>query len=168
MTNHETSLPHQDVLFDPDDSASVDMPRRRTLPAPRRGVRHRLFIVVTMIAIFLFGLAAGGLVTGAVIVRFTRQLIAEPERWTEIVTNRLDRRLDLRPEQREAVEAIVATRMARLRALRIEVYPRVTAEVDAMKAEIEAELDPGQLAAFDQYYDELDRRIRPAPPQPTP
>lgn len=148
-----------DALGNDADGSRLPVPS-----SPRRTGRRRLLWATSFIAVFLIGAATGGLVTGVMLVRMTQRLIAEPERWNDIVVNRLDRRLDLTPEQEGEVRTIVEERLGRLREIRAQTYPRISVELRVMRAEVAAVLDDAQRATFEAYYADIERTLRMPPP----
>ena len=76
--------------------------------------------------------------------------IGKPDKMTQRIVRRIDRRLDLSSEQRQKVEEIVARRMKALRALRLEVQPRMEAELKSMQLEIRGFLRPDQTLQWDK------------------
>ncbi len=69
----------------------------------------------------------------------------------------LERKLDLRAEQRRAIEAILEDYDREVDALRPPVDPRVAARKEKMRADVRAALDPEQQPAFDRLIAELDK-----------
>lgn len=78
------------------------------------------------------------------------------------MADRLGRRLDLRPEQRDSVRAILERHRPSLDSLWGEFRPRVRAMEDTVQQEIAAQLDPGQREKFTKLRRRFER-MRPAP-----
>lgn len=69
---------------------------------------------------------------------------------TNMLVNRLDRRLDLTDAQREQIQEILDKRHERVLALWSDIDPRVRAEIEGANAEIAKVLTPEQRRKFEQ------------------
>jgi hypothetical protein len=63
--------------------------------------------------------------------------------------------IDLRPDQRARVQAILATHQQELNAAWLEAHQRILATVNEVVADIDAVLDPAQSERFQQLVEEL-------------
>ena len=81
------------------------------------------------------------------------------------VAQRLQRPLQLTPEQMRRIEQIVAERQQVLLQIRVRVQPEVEAELDVIQREIAQVLDEKQRAKWEQLFRELRRTWLPAMPQ---
>jgi Spy/CpxP family protein refolding chaperone len=67
----------------------------------------------------------------------------------------LQRELDLRPEQRERVAAIIRARQGTLDSVMLATNRQLRVTIDSVVAEVAAELDPQQAARFHALVEEL-------------
>jgi hypothetical protein len=79
------------------------------------------------------------------------------------MANRLGRRLNLRPEQRDSVRAILERHRPAMDSLWGDFRPRIRAVEETVQQEITAQLDPGQREKFAQLRRRFER-MRPAAP----
>lgn len=84
--------------------------------------------------------------------------VRHPEKMTERIVNRIDRRLDLNEEQARRVTRIVDQHMKALRDIRTGAMPRVQEQIAAMQREIRALLDPDQARQWDEDVEKFKRR----------
>ncbi|HEU4648576.1 MAG TPA: periplasmic heavy metal sensor [Gemmatimonadales bacterium] len=124
--------------------------------------------VVLLSATFLVGLVVG-LVGGRWIRRgpFDRP----SGRPTPVaMADRLSRRLDLRPEQRDSVRAILERHRPTMDSLWSEFRPRIRAVEESLQREIAAQLDPAQQEKFAKLRERYERMRAqpPGPPGPPP
>lgn len=111
-----------------------------------------------LILAFLLGAAAGALGFGIYQVRAGYWGPPRGERFQQFVLRRLTSELDLRPEQRQQVEAILRETREDFARLREELRPRFREIATRSRARIKAVLDAGQQAKFDALADEWERR----------
>jgi len=127
---------------------------------------------------------AAGVVTGGLTVNLRKQParprgavaakkpVAMPrEGQLRELSRRMQAELDLTPEQRERIEAIIHDSQERVKALRDEVGQKTSEEFREMRQKIRSELTPEQRRKFAeimQRYDERkkpdERTARPSPP----
>jgi hypothetical protein len=79
---------------------------------------------------------------------------------------RLDRELDLTPEQHARIDTVLTRRETDIRALMSETRPRFEAIASRTRAEIQTVLTPGQQEKFAQITRRLDARRRGPPNHP--
>jgi len=125
---------------------------------------------------------AAGVVTGGLTVNLRKQPahskgtvavkkpVAMPRELREL-SRRMQAELDLTPEQRERIEAIIHDSQERVKALRDEVGQKTSEEFREMRQKIRSELTPEQRKKFAeimQRHDERNKRDertgRPSPP----
>ena len=117
---------------------------------------NRWRVILATIVIFLAGAAAGGVVVRTYAPRIVK--------WTEIspplpigkhrleeYLAKLDRELQLTPEQRQKVAAILAASQTRMKELWEPVEPRVKEEYRRTRREISEVLTPEQQAKMKQW-----------------
>jgi Spy/CpxP family protein refolding chaperone len=118
-------------------------------------VRGALFLLLA----FLLGAAAGAFGFGLYQVRTGRWHVPrDPARFQQFLLKRLTRELDLRPDQRQQVEAILREAGQEFAHLREEFGPRVREIRARSRDRIRALLDPGQQAKFETLAQEWERR----------
>ncbi len=137
------------------------LPQGYTLPArrPRRWVRVLLAFVI-----FFGGVTVGSAGTIIVAVHRIRYIIQHPQEAPQRLTAMLRRRLDLTPDQADQVEAIIAVRQRHLQEIRRENQPRVDAELEGLRHDIDGVLDPEQRDKWDTMFDDAITRWLPPPP----
>ncbi len=107
---------------------------------------------------FLLGVAAGALGFGLFQVRMGWRPPRDPARFQQFLLKRLTRELDLRPDQRQQVEAILREAGQEFARLREEIGPRVREIRARSRDRIRALLDPEQQARFETLAQEWERR----------
>jgi len=118
-------------------------------------VKGALFLLLA----FLLGGATGAFGLGLYQARtgWWRQP-RDPARFQQHLVSRLTRRLELRPEQRQQVEAILRETGQEFARLREEIGPRVRAIREGNRERIRVVLDPGQQEKFETLAQEWERR----------
>lgn len=84
------------------------------------------------------------------------------------IVERLSRELDLTPQQKAQVSAIVAAHGKKMDAVWSAIRPQIRAEIDAANREISAVLTPDQREKFDKLRMRLGPRRGPGGPPPGP
>jgi Spy/CpxP family protein refolding chaperone len=131
--------------------------------------RTRVWTTVLLAAvIFVAGAAVGGGATVLVALRRLEYAMHHPQVVPQRLTDRLTRRLDLTPDQAARVKAIIIERQAAFEAIRLEMYPRVTAQLDQARDEIDEVLTDEQREQWQAWFDKTRRRFRPPPPHLSP
>ncbi len=119
-------------------------------------MRPRIKGALLLLLAFALGAAAGA--TGFGIYLARTGWPPRGERFQQFVLRRLEREVNLRPEQREQVEAILGETREEFRRLREEVRPRFREIVARSRERIRRSLDADQQAKFDALADEWERR----------
>ena len=119
--------------------------------------KPRAFLI--LIAIFVAGVATGLLVPWRVLsARHDRPQGPRPKMVR--ILERIDHALELTPEQRPEVEAIVRASSETLDRLRRESFKAGAAEIETMNAKIQALLTPEQREKFAELQREQRERVR--------
>ena len=103
--------------------------------------------ILGVVAVFLLGMAAGGLFTLGVI---RRQLTGGAPVMARLVERRLSWRLRLDAAQRDQLRGIVADAQRQVREVRQQIRPQVEAILDEAVAKERATLRPDQQVKFDK------------------
>lgn len=116
---------------------------------------HRAKPWLGLAALFAAGALAGSLLT----LKIARHKLAElaeapPGVINGLIMNRLDKKLDLKADQKARIAEIVRNRQEKIRAIRLKVLPEIAAVLQEGRKEIEAELDPKQKDRFNAWADE--------------
>lgn len=119
-------------------------------------VRTRATLFVALA--FILGVAVGGLGLGIYVRAGGRLPFAAPERFQASILRRLDRELDLRPDQRERVEAALRETGQEFARLREEMRPRFQEIRSRSRDRIRMVLDTEQQAKFEALSAEWERR----------
>lgn len=121
---------------------------------------HKATLVLVLLGAALIGFCVGFQTNAAVIRSRVRALSGPAENMPAFLTDNLAKVLDLDEAQQAAVLGIMERHDARMR----EARERRRAEVDAMVAELDAELQaeftPEQKARHEKYLEELRRESR--------
>lgn len=132
-------------------------------------MRPRLKGAVLLLVAFLLGVAVGGL--GMALYRARTGWWESPQgvaRFQASLVRRLTRDLDLRPEQRQQVEAILREAGEQFARLREEIRPRYREIRTQTRERIRGLLDPDQRARFETLMERWDRQHQrwgaPTPP----
>ncbi len=121
-------------------------------------MRPRVKGALLLLLVFLLGAGAGALGLGVYQVRTGGWGPPRGGRFQEFMLRRLTSELELRPEQRPQVEAILRETGEEFARLREEIRPRFREIQARSRGRIKAVLDAGQQAKFDAMADEWERR----------
>jgi hypothetical protein len=125
---------------------------------PTRLVLRKATLVFILLGAALAGFCVGFQTNAAIIRARVRALSGPAENMPAVLTDNLTKMLNLDAAQQDAVRAIMERHDARMR----EARERRRAEVDAMVAELDAELQaeftPEQKALHEKYLEELRRK----------
>ena len=105
--------------------------------------------ILGVLAVFLLGMIAGGLITFGVI-RQMFQLGHGPQARTDFLVRKLSWDLRLDAQQRQQLRAIVQEGQQDMKPLRQQMHPQVEAILDRADAKIRAILRPNQVGKFDE------------------
>ena len=131
-------------------------------PTPLRKPKRRWLHAFLLGGLILgCGMVIGSGLTLTVLWNGLRQARQHPEQAPDRITKHLQRRLKLDEEQTEAVREIVTRRHRNLEEMRAEIQPRVEAELEEARKEIEAVLTPEQVAKWNRMYQMMQRRLMP-------
>ena len=134
-------------------------------PAPRTSNATAIAAIVVVVA-FMAGLLVGAVADRIYLFRHgpPRERHAGEFIASRIV-ERLDRKLDFTPQQKQQITIIVMSHGQRMDAIRSNIRPQMRQEIDAANSEISAVLTPDQRVKFDKLRMRLGpRRGRPGPP----
>ena len=129
-------------------------PRNSLRPPRRRWLRPAILGSIILIC----GALIGSWLTLSLLWGTIMTNIHEPEKMIKRIVGRIDRRLDLNDKQKRKVEEIVTRRIKNIRALRLEVQPRVEAELRSMQLEIRGLLIPSQIPRWDKEVERFRKR----------
>lgn len=122
-------------------------------------MRPRVKGALLLLLAFVLGAAAGATGFGLYLARGGWWFgPPRPERFQAFVLGSLARELDLKPEQRQQVEAIMRETGEEFGRLRQEIGPRFRDILARSRERIRQVLDPGQQAKFEALVDEWQRR----------
>jgi Spy/CpxP family protein refolding chaperone len=115
--------------------------------------------VLLLLLVFLLGAASGALGLGLYQAR-TGWWSARRDsaRLQQVLLRRLTRELDLRPDQRQQVEALLRESREEFRRLRVEIRPRFRDIRERTRDRIRGILDPEQQARFEALADRWERQ----------
>lgn len=118
-------------------------------PPPRRSSTKTVVIAIAVVAVAFISGVASGIFLGHLNLLGRGHRGGPPGMLPHLMVRHLERRLDLTPEQRTRVEAILKRHHDRIFALTESVRPQVRQEIDAANREIEAVLTPEQRQKYE-------------------
>ena len=126
--------------------------------------RHRwIRTFLLALVIFVSGAVVGGGLTFKVMTTGFKRFFQSPETVAERITHRMDKTLDLTDDQVVRVRQIILERQKAFHTLRKEVQPKVEAEIENTRRELNAVLTPEQARKWEKRYGRLLRFWLPAP-----
>lgn len=128
-------------------------------PRPRRTA---LLAIAVLAATFVVGVLAGIAADRTLMRRVWRDRPAQPS--PSFLASRLEKRLDLTPDQKRQVEEILTRHHSRMNAAWNAARPAVRAEIEAANAEIDLLLTPEQREKFAQLKMRMRSRRSGQPP----
>jgi hypothetical protein len=138
------------------------------------GKMRKWKLVVGVFLVFSAGMLVGSFVAGWGIHHFFERFKNDSEYRVDVVLSRLSRRLDLNPEQRDKIQAILNEADWDLHQYWITVLSGVDQKVNRARAKIAKELDSDQAARFKEFNTQINRKRQsksvstPAPAENTP
>lgn len=126
---------------------------------------RRLRSVVFGLLILLCGIFIGSGGTVIVVFRLLTHAIHHPEEIPTRVVNRLRFNLDLTDKQAAKIKIIITKRQKTIQAIRRETQPRLERELDGIRADVAAVLNPEQARSWKKRFDYFRKLwIPPLPP----
>jgi hypothetical protein len=116
------------------------------------------------LVIFMAGVVVGSGLTFKVITTGFKRFFQDPETLAQHITRRMEKTLDLTDDQVVRVRQIILERQKAFHTLRKEVQPRLEAEMENTRRELNAVLTPEQARKWERRYGRLLRFWLPAPP----
>jgi len=113
--------------------------------------------LVLLLLVFIAGIVVGVIGTRVVVQQVIRSVVANPDLIWRRIERVLAADLKLNSEQRATVHHILSETHDQVRSLRTEYQPRVLSMIEKARADIAAELTPGQRAKFDKMLKEKER-----------
>ena len=111
---------------------------------------NKLKPVLLLALVFFAGIAVGVVGTRLVVRQMVRTAMERPDRIRLMMERRLDRRLNLTPDQRTRLHEILTGTQAQLRSLRQEIRPQLVAVIGRADRDILAILTPEQRERFER------------------
>jgi len=133
-------------------------PAAPALP-PRR--RFRLRHLLRGLAILAIGMVIGSAATAHFGHRMMMKIMGDPAKMGERLHHRLDRELDLTPEQSKKIGAIISDHSTNFANIIRVTQPRLMQEFDQMSAEIRRELSPEQAEDWDKIHERMKNHFPP-------
>jgi hypothetical protein len=131
-------------------------PTQTTLPSIRPPTRRRRWLSVLLgMLIFAGGALTGSALTVVFAVGTLQYIIRHPENAPERITAFLSRKLSLDPDQRNQVLAIVTRHQTQIQAIRRQMRPQMDEQLDQVRSEVGALLNPTQRETWDGLFDRL-------------
>jgi hypothetical protein len=110
---------------------------------------RRWKLILGLLAIFVAGVGTGGVGVIILLQRVFTTPVAS-QRWTDDRVKDLEQKLKLTPEQKDKIRPIVASTVARFRALGGETFDKIRTLAEEAQAELSKELTPEQQAEFNK------------------
>ena len=117
--------------------------------------------ILGIILVFVFGMLAGGLVTGKILQRRLRQ---GPPAVSETIVRRLSVSLHLDQQQRDELRTIVRDAQQEMETVRKQVQPQFADVFDRAEGRVREMLRSDQREQFEQIVDEGRAKWRPKVP----
>lgn len=136
--------------------AQQESPATPLYPPKKRWWRD-IFLGLTL---FLCGMLVGGVVTTRIIIHRATTLRHEGVD-TRRALSRLERILDLSPEQTTQVQQILGEGMRELRQIREDVRPQVNEALKAVREDVETLLDEKQKELWDIHFETMRKQWFP-------
>lgn len=106
---------------------------------------------MSVIFVFLLGALAGVLVTHAIYRQKVENIIKdEPRTISEVIVQRLNRKLDLDPAQLEQMRAIVRETRAEIKNAQKQIKPQIEEILAGSQSRVRAILRPDQLQKYEK------------------
>jgi hypothetical protein len=119
------------------------------IPAPSKKSRNVVVALILLLATLVCGVILGAAIDRLILFRQHRLLPRAGMRFaTSHILQRLDRELDLRPDQKKKVQEILDRRRASIEGIWSGIQPRVRQQIEATNSEIDAVLTPAQRVRF--------------------
>ena len=109
------------------------------VPKKRRWTKVLLGIVILLCGIII---GAGG--TAAVMQKLIHRVFEHPEELPEMITSRMEKKLDLTSEQAVEVKRVLDVRIGNIQEIMKEVHPRIHEELTSLRDEVDEVLDEEQ------------------------
>ena len=124
------------------------------LPRP---TRRRLWTILWMTVVFACGMVIGGGLTLKIAYDRFQESFHHPAIFAERINHRLDRYLDLSPDQRRQVAQIIKRDLDQLHALRTKMRQQLLAQLEKTRQDLNAVLTPEQTQRLNRRFDRLQR-----------
>lgn len=111
---------------------------------------HSPIAIILVLSVLVVVSAAAGFFVGHYAARKNIALRNDPGNWNEHVSHEFDRLVKPSPEQAVRIQAALDSAVRDLQALRLETITRTTNVIWRLISEVEKELTPEQLQAFEQ------------------
>jgi Spy/CpxP family protein refolding chaperone len=136
-------------------------PPAQTLAPPRN---PWIVALALTSAVFIFGSIVGASVALAVLWHRAPRALAPQDFPLERMAHEMRRNLNLSPEQADHIEEILIGHRQRMREIHEDTRPRVEAEMESLRAQVETVLTPDQAQRWNSRFDTAwDRWMPPGP-----
>lgn len=129
-----------------------------TLPRSRRFKPKKL---LKGLAVLIIGMIIGSALTAHYGHRLAMRTLGDPDKMSERLHRRLDRQLDLTPEQSQKIESIISDHTHHIFSIMRENSPRLQDDFEVMHQEIRRELDPKQAEEWDRIHERMKKHMPP-------
>ena len=120
------------------------------LPPPKAARWRAWKIGACLLVIFLGGMAVGA-ITMLHVIRYEVARRADPARWTEVLLDRIDRRVHLTADQRRTLKPLVRSGVDQTRVVRAHAAAEITDIVQHVRAQAAPTLSANQLERLDAF-----------------
>ncbi len=114
-------------------------------------------IGLCFLGVFLAGAVTGGVISAGIVRRVVANRV-NPQNWESLLMRALDRKIDLRPEQRAKIVPMVASAVNEFKATRADAVGRHQQTLAQLKANLATVLDPEQQQALEKLSQERQKR----------
>ncbi|PAW77082.1 MAG: hypothetical protein B9S32_12430 [Verrucomicrobia bacterium Tous-C9LFEB] len=114
-------------------------------------------IGLCFLGVFLAGAVTGGVISAGIVRRVVAHR-TNPQNWEPLLMRAMDRKLDLRPEQRAKIVPMVASAANEFKATRADAVAHHQQTLAQLKANLATVLDPEQQKALEKLSQERQQR----------
>lgn len=114
-------------------------------------------IGLCFLGVFLAGAVVGGVVTAGVVRKIVAKR-ANPQNWEELMMQAMDRKLNLRPDQRIKIAPMVASAANEFKSTRADAVAHYQQTLTQLKSNVATVLDPEQQKKLEKLTQERQQR----------
>ena len=129
-------------------------------PKPHGRRRKRLIMFLLSGAVFLSGIVVGASMMPFVIFHFEPSIFPSPQEMPRLVTERMERKLDLTDEQSRKIHVVLERYVEDMEAYRTNVQSDITVKLDQFRIDMTSPLTPEQAIVWTEHFDKMREKAR--------